>query len=218
MNKIFVHKIKSQNGQGLMELIVAIGIIVVGLFSVWALFFSNFAAEQEAETRMTASNLAREGIEAVKNLRDSNWLAVENNAPGVSWDSGFNDLGDSGYYTLGTIFSTSTSYNGLVTLSPIANSNDTSTKLYVNGDGFYDYVSSPTSTPFSRFIVIKNICCASTDGFKCSAPQPISKDIGSSCGSDQIKVGIDVVSEVRWLGADKQPRKATLEDQLFNWR
>ena len=100
MNKVFVRKIKSQKGQGLMELIVAMAVIIVGLFSVWALFFSNFNGEQEAETRMIASNLAREGIEAVKNIRDSNWLAVENNVVNASWDSGFNN---SGYYVLGQI-------------------------------------------------------------------------------------------------------------------
>lgn len=202
-----------------MELIVAMGIIIVGLFSVWALFFSNFSAEQEAETRMVASNLAREGIEAVKNLRDSNWLALEDNATTTSglwtWDNGF---AASGYYTMGNIFSTSSSYVGSTTLILIPDQNSAVTGLYVNKDGFYDYNASGRITVFSRFLTIKNICCASANGLKCDNNVFDYKSLGVACSSGQIKIGVDVVCETRWLAGNKKMEKVTLEDQLFNWK
>ena len=63
---------KNQRGQGLLELIIAIGVITVGLLAVWTLFLSNFSGEKEAGTRIVAVNLAREGIEVVKNILDKN--------------------------------------------------------------------------------------------------------------------------------------------------
>src|SRR3989344_8435958 len=89
---MLLESFKNQSGQSLLELVVAIAVITVGLFSVWNLFISNFNGEQEAGARILAVNLAREGIEIVKNIRDSNWLAIENNDPCSSnpcyWDSG----------------------------------------------------------------------------------------------------------------------------------
>lgn len=217
MNKIFVQKISSENGQGLMELIVAIGIIVVGLFSVWALFFSNFAGEQEAETRMVASNLAREGLEVVKNLRDSNWLSAENNIMTGgqlwTWDNGFVIAK---YYALGQIFSTSSGYVGSTTLVSIDGPDDARAILYINKDGFYDHNATGNPSGFKRFLAIRNICCASTDGLKCN-DETFTID-PRTCSSGQNKIGIDVISEVRWQGANKQARKVLLQDQLFNWR
>lgn len=62
-------------GQGLLETIVAIGIMMTGLISVMSLVVSNLNSEREAATRYQAVNLAREGIELMRNTRDSNWLS-----------------------------------------------------------------------------------------------------------------------------------------------
>ncbi|MFA6919173.1 MAG: hypothetical protein WC244_03645 [Patescibacteria group bacterium] len=220
MNKIFVQKIKLQKGQGLMELIVAIGVITVGLFSVWSLFFANFAGEQEAETRMVASNLAREGLEVVKNIRDSNWLAVENNATTISgslwtWDNGF---ATPGYYVLGQLFSTSSSYVGSTTLISITDPSAPATKLYINKDRFYDHDPAGSPAMFSRFITVKDICCASANNFTCDNSTVDFKSLDTPCSSGQIKIGVDVASEVRWQSNNNQSRKVILENQLFNWR
>jgi len=73
-------KINNDNrGQTLVELIVAIAIIEIGLFSVWSLFYVNFNAEREAEMRIVGVNLSREGVEVVKSVRDSNWLKSADN-------------------------------------------------------------------------------------------------------------------------------------------
>lgn len=69
-------------GQGLLETIVAIGIILTGLVSSLTLVIFTLSASRQSADAIIASNLAWEGIEVVRNIRDSNYLA------GVSWDAG----------------------------------------------------------------------------------------------------------------------------------
>lgn len=73
---------KDQKGQGLLEVVIALGILTVGLFGVFTLVLGNFTSERSGMMRLQAMNLAREGIEAVKNIRDSNWLTDDKDA----WD------------------------------------------------------------------------------------------------------------------------------------
>lgn len=72
-----------RKAQGLLETIVAIGVIMTGLVSVMALTVSNLNTQREAATRYQAVNLAREGIELVRNQRDSNWLAQQDTWDGI---------------------------------------------------------------------------------------------------------------------------------------
>lgn len=74
---------KFAKGQGLLETIVAIGVMMTGLISVMSLVVSNLNSEREAATRYQAVNLAREAIELVRNTRDSNWLAGSDTWAGI---------------------------------------------------------------------------------------------------------------------------------------
>jgi len=65
---------KKQLGQTLIETLVAIFILVVGLISALALAISSFQSTDSAGRQIVATALARQGVEAVKNIRDSNWL------------------------------------------------------------------------------------------------------------------------------------------------
>lgn len=68
---------KSQSGQSLLETIVAIFILVTALVSGLGLALYAVANSSNAKSQLVASNLARQGIEAVRMVRDSNWLAAE---------------------------------------------------------------------------------------------------------------------------------------------
>lgn len=59
------------SGQGLLETVVALGIISVGLVAAIALTTSSFAASREGVGRLVATNFAREGVEVVRNARDT---------------------------------------------------------------------------------------------------------------------------------------------------
>lgn len=73
-----------QRAQGLLETIVAIGVIVTGLISVLALVVSNLNTQREAALRYQAINIAREGLEIIRNRRDSNWLDGRDSWDGIS--------------------------------------------------------------------------------------------------------------------------------------
>lgn len=61
-------------GFTLIEGIIATGIISTALIVGLALAYSNLTAAQANADRVIAGNLAREGLEVIRNIRDSNWI------------------------------------------------------------------------------------------------------------------------------------------------
>lgn len=88
--------IKKQKGFSLIELVAVIFIVSLGLVAMISLIVRVFKYSHLVSSKLEASYLAQEGIELVRNLRDSNWLE------GSDWDQGigtgffeidYNDLG-----------------------------------------------------------------------------------------------------------------------------
>ena len=73
------------NGFTLFETIVAIGLVLVGLITALALITTSLFYISNVQDRLIAANLAAEGIEIVRNIRDNNWLQ------GASWNNGLTD-------------------------------------------------------------------------------------------------------------------------------
>jgi len=67
-------KIKSRKGETLVEVSVALVLLVVGALSALRLLGLAGINNQITKERVIATNLAREGLEAVRNIRDTNWL------------------------------------------------------------------------------------------------------------------------------------------------
>ncbi len=65
---------RTQSGQTLIETLVAIFVLVTGLISATTLAVYSFNSTDAASKQIVATGLAREGIEAIKNIRDSYWL------------------------------------------------------------------------------------------------------------------------------------------------
>lgn len=219
-----------KKGQGLIELIIAIAVITTGLFSIWTLFLSNFNGEQEAKARVIGANLAREGMEAVKNIRDSNWLYADENKiiDGQFWTWDHNLNSGSFFYLKNIKGEDETLENlDLRDLMVLATSSNPieDKKIYISSDAeseglFNDVSENAKYSGYVRVISIKNICCEiaePADAFKyqCKNQNFVVQD--SDCPNLSIKIGIDVKSEVEWIIKDKK-RKVTIEDQLFNWR
>ena len=199
----------------MVELIVAIAVIEIGIFSVWSLFLVNFNAEREAEMRIVGVNLAREGVEAVKNIRDSNWLKNAKNSVVVPdnpdsaiwpWDK-FLEAGDySANYDSGAGGSA----------LPAAQFD----QLYLNEDGFYTNLESAQKTFYKRKITLSDICCVDSDNnFQCDADKSdySTMESGGFCPPGSLKIGIDAVCNVTWEISGK-PRNAIVEDRIFNWK
>ena len=68
-----------QRGESLVEVMVAIGVLAIVLVSVFALLGTAMGTHRNVNNRIKAIDLAREGIEMVRNLRDTNWLRYSGN-------------------------------------------------------------------------------------------------------------------------------------------
>lgn len=70
---------RGEDAQSLVELVIVIGIATTAMTAILVLFGSSFIISQESSDRIRALNLAREGVEVVRNLRDGNWLKRQRN-------------------------------------------------------------------------------------------------------------------------------------------
>lgn len=122
------------NGFTLFETIVATGLILVGLVGALALITTSLFYVSNIQDRLIAANLAAEGIEMVRNIRDNNWLR------GDSWNSGLAN----GDYQVAYNSMALSAYSGQPFLF------DSTTNLY-------DYDISGTITPYVRKISITNM-------------------------------------------------------------
>lgn len=66
-----------QKGQTLIETIVGVFLLVTGLTTALGLAIYALAASNQNFSQIIAANLAREGIEVIRVMRDSNWLAAD---------------------------------------------------------------------------------------------------------------------------------------------
>jgi len=74
IKKLFSFRKKSEDGFGMMEIIISIGIIVVGTVSITSLFVSNIRNEIRNRNKLIAIYLAQEQIEVIRKIRDEEWF------------------------------------------------------------------------------------------------------------------------------------------------
>jgi type II secretory pathway pseudopilin PulG len=88
----------AEQGQTLVETMVAIFIMVMGITAALGLAIYSFNATSLVNKQIVAMGLAREGIESVKNMRDTNWLQSP------QFDAGCNCYTDwqESYYNINT--------------------------------------------------------------------------------------------------------------------
>lgn len=63
---------KNKSAFTFIEVIIAITVFAIGVLAVLRLITQNLATLDDTQTRRTATFLAKEGIELVYNMRDSN--------------------------------------------------------------------------------------------------------------------------------------------------
>jgi len=137
MRKTKNKKQKTKNkGFSLMEVIIAIAIITTALISIMVLITFSISSIRVAKSKIIATNLAQEGLEIVRNIRDSNWLSYKRASE--NWRDGLQP----GDYRV--------QYNqlGLLSFSALP--------LRKNSNGFYQY-DSGNNTPFYRKITIEHV-------------------------------------------------------------
>ncbi|MFA6435528.1 MAG: hypothetical protein WCW30_00100 [Candidatus Gracilibacteria bacterium] len=85
MKRSLLSLIRSQTAETLAEVIIALVVLAVGATGASTLIYVSISANAEGEQRIEAYNLAREGVEAVRNIRDTNWLRFPGNRTDC-WD------------------------------------------------------------------------------------------------------------------------------------
>jgi Tfp pilus assembly protein PilV len=154
--------LKKYPGFTILEITVCIFIIVMALVGILSLANQNVQVGTINKNMLVASQLAQEGLEAVRNKRDMNWLK----SGAAFWET---SSSTNSYLDIlqGTAIGTPVSYTVDAYTGQIANKNvsisDPSTQLYMNGGGFYTHNSAgATATGFSRLITVGNQSNAST--------------------------------------------------------
>jgi type II secretory pathway pseudopilin PulG len=132
---------RNKKGFTILEVTVSLGIAMLGLLGVVSLVMQNMQAQSFNKYYLTASMLAQEGLELVRNIRDENWLTF-----GVDWDDDINT--SDGTFTI--------DYNGRGSIDYVPNSiSDSGTRLYREGNNYYTHNSIATSpTLFHRLITV----------------------------------------------------------------
>lgn len=130
------NKLKRQFGFSILEVIIAILIISIGMIGVLSLITQNIQAQDISKNDLIASQLAQEGLELARNIRDENWLA------GSSYN--LDIVGDGGY---------AIDYQGRAGITDVAGINDNGAKLNISAAGFYTH-GAGAATPFSRLITV----------------------------------------------------------------
>lgn len=78
---------KIKNGFTLLEVMAAVFVVTVGLIGIFIVIQNLSTYTAYAKDRLVASYLAQEGMEIIRNIRDTNWLE-RSTTPDNPWDEG----------------------------------------------------------------------------------------------------------------------------------
>lgn len=222
----------TQSGFTLLETVVAIGLILFGVLSMMLLSLVTLYAGRNSEDEFLATQFAQEGIEVVRSIRDSNWLAYDSDSTTL-WNAGLYADGVEGPIYTAVIFAEDLSAGrtlqffvpaetggGCFDLADEILSYDCEAIWYDDGLKFYNQGATSefnpniyTATPFSRIIKLYPVCRNITT----NAEQIITSGQCTDLGSTFTQVGIDSVVEIRWSSRFGQ-RTYILEEKLYNWK
>lgn len=138
-------------GFTIVELVITIFVLSIAVIGVYNAFSILLISTTETINRFTAAYLAQEGVEIVRNIRDTNWLKADTDSESFHWDDGLADCGESVGGCEADYTTDGTSTNPLVPFGSDGR------YLNIDADGFYSYNSSGTPTKFKRSIAIKQI-------------------------------------------------------------
>lgn len=131
-----------KNSFTIIEVMMAIFVLTVAVGGSFALIQQTLVSASINQQKLIAYYLAQEGIEIVRNIRDSNWLE-KRSIPTISWDDGIADN-----LSVGQFQNYLADYNKLELIS------FEDKVLNLDEDGFYSY-SVGTPTRFKREITIQ---------------------------------------------------------------
>jgi type II secretory pathway pseudopilin PulG len=137
---------KQQYGFSIMEVTVVIFIITLGLLGVLSLAAQSIKISNTNKNELIASQLAQEGLELVRNIRDTNWLTDGNDwVLGSGAGNNSDDIIQDGTYTID---------NSIINYM-VDDIDDIAANLLIDVNGAYSH-SMGSASPFNRLITINN--------------------------------------------------------------
>ena len=197
---------KSQKATSIIEAMIILLIIVTWITWLYDIFNESTKLSNTTKNRIEAIEIAREGIEAMKNIRDTNWLMY-----GSDTINCFNTLN----YDSGCVWN--------VSWTKIWNNK--SYKIYQNRNDFKWYLNSPTISWISEF---KNLDYR--DNFRVFKDNDWyytqSGSFEKTIFTREIKVSysgstdlMKIKSIVKWADNSKKgEHKVELDSLLSNWK
>ncbi|MDP3043010.1 MAG: prepilin-type N-terminal cleavage/methylation domain-containing protein [bacterium] len=135
------NKLKRQFGFSILEVIIAILIISIGMIGVLSLITQNIQVQYIGKNDLIASQLAQEGLELVRNIRDTNWLTAGNDWKTGAGATTNSDIVQDGDYAI--------DYSGaIIDINSIDNAG-----LNIDAAGFYTH-NAGAATAFYRLITV----------------------------------------------------------------
>ncbi|MFA6410933.1 MAG: hypothetical protein WCW26_05175 [Candidatus Buchananbacteria bacterium] len=198
--------LKLQTGQGLLETIFAIGILLMVVAAILALTVSALLGQKASEAQIIANNLGREAIEVVRNIRDSNWLLGSQ-----QWDLGLTDTVGQNITAL-AVFSKINGWQ--LSFFPATQIADKDL-LYISPSGVYGH-DPQGSLPsiYKRHLVLESIC-QSKDLTGNYSIETIQASAG--CNINEQKIGIKIKAIIDWQERGRQQR-VILDDLIYEWK
>lgn len=215
--KKYFHQAK---GVTLLETVIAIGVILIGVVAMITLIIGSVRAGEATKQEVIGLNLAREGLEVVRGVRDDNWLKAEDGDALTNWDSGLTDPG--GDTTLIAFFTPQTNMWKLSFLPDTFTDvcgNHLCTQLFLENGAYVqtagNTTSAQTETPYYRLMEIQSLC---RNVQNVEAPEQTLADGVTICPSGSKKVGALITSRVRYGNASGNGAEYVLSGKIYNWK
>lgn len=132
---------KIQKGFTIIELVISIFVLSIAIIGAFNAFSMMVVLTSNTEDRFTAAYLAQEGMEVIRNIRDSNWISTSL----LPWDNSFDNCKEQGCQVDYTITGSGT--------NPVRPWNS-GEYLKKDANGFYNY-NFGADTKFKRKITIE---------------------------------------------------------------
>lgn len=150
MRLFFSASKKNKSGFTIIEVMVAVFIVSLSLVGILALVDSNLKVQNLNKNTLIASQLAQEGLETVRNIRERNWL---------DGNSFFFNIHSGG---LGEEFYVIDLYNGQMAMNAVSDIDQAETKILNCSSFYYNNVSCVgTDTIFRRMITTRYLAADS---------------------------------------------------------
>lgn len=214
-------------GFTLLEMLIALSVISVGVMAAFTLSTANLNTAKANGQRILAANLAREGVEFIRNVRDTNWLRIESNLdcyPDTigtqlcTWDYGLDQTTSTiSFETPFADFSQAPLINppGGVNEVKECFADDTCALDEKNESGkshLYLQRNDPgTRINMARLIILKAIC------YDLDKDETVYSGVVDCPETHKEKIGLQVTSQVFWRDFSKD-HILEVVDELYNWR